>query len=196
MEPRVSALVLAAGLSRRRGRTKQLLPLGDKPVIRRCVDALLAAGIPDIVVVTGRDNGIAGTLRGLPVTVAVNGAQESDMAESVRVGLKFCNPHSSGVLICLSDHPLVKPSTMAALVREHKRAPDSIIIPSSGGHRGHPTLFPLSCVRELFLGGTLRDIVHKDAQRVMLLNTDDVGIVLDMDTPEDYERIQRKIGNL
>ncbi len=178
------------------GQTKQLLPLGDKPAIRRCVDALLAAGIPDIVVVTGEDNGIAGALRGLPVTVAVNGAQESDMAESVRVGLKFCDPHSSGVHICLSDHPLVLASTMAALVREHKRAPDSIIIPSSGGYRGHPTLFPLHCVRELFLGGTLRDIVHKDAQRVMLLNTNDDGVVLDMDTPEDYERIKRKIGNL
>ncbi len=194
MEPRVSALLLAAGLSRRMGRTKQLLPLGDKPVIRRCVDALLAAGIPDIVVVTGRDNGIAGALRGLPVTVAVNGAQESDMAESVRVGLKLCDPHSSGVLICLSDHPLVLASTMAALVREHKRAPGRIIIPSCGGRRGHPTLFPLPCVREIFLGGTLRDIVQKDAQRVMLLDTCDEGVVLDMDTPEDYERMKRKIG--
>ncbi len=178
------------------GRTKQLLPLGDKPVIRHCVDALLAAGVPDIVVVTGGEtDAIADALHGLPVTLAVNGVQESDMAESARVGLKSCDPHSSGVLICLSDHPLVAPSTLSALVRAHERSPDRIIVPCSGGHRGHPSLFPLSVARELFLGGTLRDIVRKDGQRVMLMNTDDEGVLLDLDTPEDYEHLKKKIGD-
>ncbi len=177
------------------GRTKQLLPLGDKPAIRHCVDALLAAGVADIVVVTSREkDGIADALRGLPVTMMVNDAQGSEMAESARVGLKSCSSYSSGVLICLSDHPLVAASTMEALIQEHKRSPDKIIIPCSGGRRGHPSLFPLPVAQELFLGGTLRDIIHKNEQRVMLMDTNDEGVVLDMDTPEDYKRMKRKIG--
>ncbi len=177
------------------GRTKQLLPLGDRPVIRRCVDALLAAGVPDIVVVAGREmDGIAGALCGLPVVVAKNDSPESDMAESARVGLTSCDPRSSGVLICLADHPLVMPITVTALLLEHGRSPDRIIIPCLAGRRGHPSLFPLPIARELFRGGTLRDIVQRDPDRVILMETEDEGVLLDMDTPEDYERLKSKIG--
>ncbi len=177
------------------GRTKQLLPLGDKPLIRHCVDSLREAGIADIIVVTGREkNGIAGALYGLPVTVVVNGAEESDMAGSARAGMQSCDSRASGVLVCLSDHPLVLPSTIASLVRAHRASPDRIIIPCSGGRRGHPTLFPLPMARELFRGGTLRDIVRSDPDRVELMDTDDEGVILDIDTPEDYDRLKRKAG--
>ncbi len=176
------------------GRTKQLLPLGDRPVIRRCVDTLLAAGVPDIVVVAGREmDEIAGALSGLPVVVAVNNAPESDMAESARIGLKSCDPRSSGILICLADYPLVMPATMQALILEHARSPDRIIIPCFAGRRGHPSLFPLPVARELFRGGTLRDIIQRDGERVVLVETEDEGVLLDMDTPEDYERLKAKI---
>jgi molybdenum cofactor cytidylyltransferase len=176
------------------GQTKQLLLLGDKPVIRHCVDAFLAAGVPDIVIVAGKEkDGITEALRGLPVTLAVNAVQESDMAESARIGLKSCDPCSSGVLICPADHPLVMPKTVAALILEHSQSPERIIIPCCSGRRGHPSLFPLPVARELFLGGTLRDIVRRDGERVMLMDTEDDGILLDMDTPEDYERLKGKI---
>ena len=49
MEPIVSAVLLAAGLSSRMGRSKQLLLLGNKPVIKHCLDVILASGIRDIV---------------------------------------------------------------------------------------------------------------------------------------------------
>jgi molybdenum cofactor cytidylyltransferase len=176
------------------GQTKQLLLLGDKPVIRHCVDTFLAAGVQDIVVVAGKEkDGIAGALRGLPVTLAVNAAQESDMAESARIGLKSCDPYSSGVLICPADHPLVMPKTVATLILEHRQSPERIIIPCCAGRRGHPSLFPVPVARELLLGGTLRDIVRREGERVMFMDTDDEGVLLDMDTPEDYERLKGKI---
>ncbi len=110
MEPPVSAILLAAGSSRRMGRTKQLLLLGDKPVVKHCVDSLWEAGIREIVVVINAcGNGLAEHLRGLPVTVAVNENADSDMAESVRIGIKRLRKFSAAVLICLSDHPLVAP---------------------------------------------------------------------------------------
>ncbi|HYA88288.1 MAG TPA: nucleotidyltransferase family protein [Nitrospirota bacterium] len=172
------------------GRTKQLLLIDEKPVIRHCIDALQAARITEIVVVvTAEDNGIVDTLRGLPLIFAVNTSKDSDMAESVKAGLTALSPSTSGVLICLSDHPLVRPETIEALITEHLNLPDKIVIPCYNGRRGHPSLFPKSVVQDLRCGGTLRDIIRKEQHRVVLIDTGDEGVVLDMDTPEEFNHI-------
>jgi CTP:molybdopterin cytidylyltransferase MocA len=182
------------------GQTKQLLQLGEKPVIRHCIDALLTARVPEIVVVVkAENNGIVDALRGLPLIVSVNAAPGSDMTGSVRIGLKAVGPAASGVLICLSDHPLVRPETIEALIAEHVSVPDKIIIPCYDGRRGHPSLFPRDTLRDLPAGSTLRDIIRQEPHRVVTIDTGDHGVVLDMDTPEEFhhivEAMRRKHGS-
>lgn len=194
MGPNVSAILLAAGSSRRMGRSKQLLPLDDKPVIRHCLDALIAADIRDIVVVVSApENGVTAALKQLPVTVAVNNLPGSDMAESVRTGLRRLDNQPTGILVCLSDHPLVSAETIRTITRHHGETPDPIIIPCHGSKRGHPTLFPSRIIREILSGGTLRDIVGRHGGMIRLVDVKDEGVVLDMDTEEDYHVIVRKI---
>ncbi len=193
MEPKVSAILLAAGSSTRMGRPKPLLPLGDKPVIRHCLDALLAAGIMDIVVVVGMPgNGIVKMLRGLPATIAVNNMPGGDMAESVRTGLRALDGSPSGILVCLADHPLVTQDTIRALIRQHRKTPDAVIIPAYQGKRGHPTLFSNKIITEVFSGITLRDIIKNNSHAVRTIEVDNEGVVLDMDTEEDYRLIVQK----
>ena len=195
MEPMVSAVLLAAGLSSRMGRAKQLLVLGDKPVVRRCLDALLDAGIRDIVVVINLQGGaIAETLCGAPVNILVNDIPNSDMAESMRIGLRGLGHKPTGVLVCLSDHPLVSAKTIGVLCNEHRADQEKIIVPIYNGRRGHPTLFPATIIQELFSGMTLRDIIRSNPQRVRSVDVDDEGIVLDMDTEEDYRTMVEKIS--
>lgn len=195
MEPIVSAVLLAAGLSSRMGRTKQLLVLGDKPVVRRCLDTLLDAGVRDIVVVIGLQGGdITETLRGAPVNILVNDIPNSDMAESMRIGLRGLSHKPTGVLVCLSDHPLVSTKTVSVLCNEHRVDQEKIIVPVYNGRRGHPTLFPATIIQELFSGMTLRDIIRSDPQRVRSVDVDDEGVVLDMDTEEDYRNMAEKIS--
>jgi molybdenum cofactor cytidylyltransferase len=168
------------------GRTKQLLQLGDKPVIRHCIDALFAAGITDIVVVVGKEESeIIPSLQGLPLFIAINDKPDSDMAESVRAGLRRLGP-SSAILAFPSDHPLVLPETIKVIISEHRASPDTIIIPAYDNRRGHPTLFPRLIIDEIFSGITLRDITRKDPARVKIVPVWDKGVILDMDTPEDY----------
>ncbi len=194
MERRVSAVLLAAGSSARMGRSKELLPLGDKPVIRHCVDAMIAADIRDIVVVVRPDpDGAPKALTGLPVTIVENSDPKSDMAGSVRTGLRALDRSSSGVLVCLVDHPLASSDSMKELLRAHRESPDKIIIPAYNGRRGHPSLFPMTVLQELFVVETLRDIVKKDGGRVRVVDVSDEGVVLDMDTREDYERVLRRM---
>jgi molybdenum cofactor cytidylyltransferase len=185
----VSALLLAAGSSSRMGQTKQLLQLGEKPVVRHCADALVAARIPEIVVViSAADHEVRQALSGLPVTFVVNVSPGSDMAESVRTGLTAVGS-PSGILVCLSDHPLVRPETIEALATEHLNIPDKIIIPSYNGRRGHPSLFPKRILQDLHPGVTLRDIIRKEPHMTETIDTGDEGVVLDMDTPEEFHYI-------
>jgi molybdenum cofactor cytidylyltransferase len=179
------------------GRTKQLLLLGDKPVVRHCLDALLASGIRDIVVVVGlQGEDIAETLSNAPVNIVVNETPNSEMAESIRTGLRGLGHKPTGVLVCLSDHPLVSTKTISALSNEHRQDAGKILVPVYRGRRGHPTLFPATVIQEIFSRMTLRDIIRSDPRRVRSIDVDDEGVVLDMDTGEDYQTMLEKIRGM
>ncbi|MEW5744683.1 MAG: nucleotidyltransferase family protein [Nitrospirota bacterium] len=172
------------------GQAKQLMPLQGKPIIRRCLDTLREAGLESIVVVLGARSGeIAGVLGGLPVTIVLNEQPGSDMAGSVRAGLAAVSDQCSGVLLSLADHPLVSPATIRTLVARHGEHPGSIIIPVHEERRGHPALFPYHALKEIYTEMTLRDIIRKAPGRVHCVAVQDPGVILDMDTREDYERI-------
>lgn len=175
------------------GRPKQLLPLPDQPAIRVCVQNILAAGVEDVVVVLrGQDeDAVRAALSDLPVTVVRNPDTLSDMAGSARLGIRAVSPAASGLLICLADHPLVAPETLHTLIAAHWERPDYIIIPLYRGRRGHPTLFPFAVIAGIASGGTLRELIARHHDKVRTLDVPDEGVVLDMDTEEDYQRILR-----
>ena len=143
METKVSAILLAAGRSERMGAPKPLLPLQGRPAVVRCLESLRDSGIAEIVLVVNPEGGdIVIAAKDIPARVAVNELPGSDMAASVRAGLAVVDRDATGVLICLCDHPLVRPETIEAMVSLHARHPDAIIIPAYRGRKGHPTLFP------------------------------------------------------
>jgi molybdenum cofactor cytidylyltransferase len=181
------------------GQSKQLLPLDGKPFICHCIDALASSGIRDIAVVLGQNSEmIKKVLTGYQVQILFNSDAASDMAQSVRVGLSgLCEPGMplSGILISLSDHPMVHSETLKTLITTHSKEPDVILIPAFKGKRGHPTLFPLTILSEIRVGGTLRDIVNRHPERVRILEVMDEGVVIDIDTIDDYETAVRKLKN-
>ena len=177
------------------GQSKQLLPLEGKPVIRHCIDCIIAADIDEIIVVLGRDSEeLLKTLHGLPVKAVLNEELGSEMATSVRIGLREVNPYASGVLVSLSDHPLISKETLKNLLRIHHEAPAKIIIPVYKERRGHPTLFPRHVIDEIFKGGTLKDLINRNPERVRTVEVIDEGVIIDMDTREDYERVLGKLA--
>ena len=190
MPRRVSAVLLAAGSSERMGRPKQLLPLGDRTVIEHCIDSIVNAGVEEVVVVLGpKCREIEELMRPLPVAIAVNDREKSEMAESVRAGLRAVSADATGILICLSDHPLVMTETIRAVVALHGDDPESIIIPSLNRKKGHPTLFPRKTIEEIFVRDSLREVIGAHAEKIRYLDASDEGVLLDMDTPEDYARV-------
>ena len=175
------------------GLIKQLLPLPDGPVINYCLRNIIASGIKDIVVVLGKNSPeLLDALRGFPVWVAINNTSQSEMADSVRTGLGHIQASSTGVLVCLSDQPLVSIETLKSLTQLHLEHPDKILIPVCNGKKGHPTLFPPSTLKEIFPDLTLRQIITRDPGRVIYHDLSDEGTIIDMDTMEDYLKVLEK----
>lgn len=186
----VAAILLAAGQSTRMGSCKQLLPLIGGTVVVRCVRALVSGGVGELVVVVAEEgNGVADAVRDYPVRIVANSEGEGDMASSVRAGRDFMVSEASGVIIALCDYPLVTAATITRLQAAHGDFPDGIIIPCCREQRGHPLLFPRQTLNELAGNMILRDLVRRDPGRVICLDVNDPGVLLDMDTPEDYRRI-------
>ena len=193
----VAAIVAAAGLSKRMGCCKQLLQLGGKTALARCLDTLLAGGIREIVVVVGVQGELVAAEAGrFPVQVVVNNDPAGDMASSLRVGRAALSAATRAVIVALCDYPLVQPATVAELTMAHAMEPGRIVIPSHGGRRGHPLLIPRTVLEELQDELTLRDVVRRDQRRVSFLPVEDPGILSDMDTPEDYRHLCGLLADL
>ena len=141
---------------------------------------------------------VAAILEDLPIKIINNTLPGREMATSVRLGLQAMNPRAAGALVFLADHPLVQADTLRQLTAKAAELPEEIIIPTFQGRRGHPTLFPKNLLAEIYQGFNLREIITKHADRITYVAVEDEGVVLDMDTPEDYRQICRRLrgGNV
>jgi CTP:molybdopterin cytidylyltransferase MocA len=196
MGSNVSAILLAAGLSQRMGIKKQLLPVQGRPAVVRCLESLRDSQVADVVIVVNPEGGdIVNATKEFLVKVAVNELPGSDMAASVKAGMACIDNDATGIMICLCDHPVVRPETLGAMISSHSRKPDAIIIPIYRGRKGHPTLFPRFILEDIGKLATLRDVIRQHFTKISLLDVDDEGVILDMDTPEDYVRIRDRSGS-
>jgi molybdenum cofactor cytidylyltransferase len=194
MPPRISALLLAAGSSTRMGQPKALLPIQGQPVIRRCLTTLLQGSIGEIILILGPEaETVAAILEDLPIKIIYNTLPRSEMATSVRLGFQAMDPQAAGAVVFLADHPLVQADTLRQLTAKAAGSPEGIIIPTFQGRRGHPTLFAKNLLADLYQGFNLREIIQRHADKTVYLAVEDEGVVLDMDTPEDYREICRRL---
>jgi CTP:molybdopterin cytidylyltransferase MocA len=176
------------------GQPKALLPIQNQPALLRCLATLRHGAVWEIIVVLGPDSAAeADLLKDMSIKVMFNTLPQSDMATSVRLGVQAMHQQSAGALVCLVDHPLVQPDTIQHLVAKALETPERVIIPTFQDRRGHPTLFPRSLLAEIYQGFNLREIIGRHPDKATLLPVADEGVVLDMDTPEDYQKICRRL---
>ncbi len=189
----IAAIVLAAGLSRRMGQPKLALPWGDTTVIGQVVAVLSAAGVAEIVVVTGgARQELETTLRGTPARLAFNPRFEaSEMIDSLQVGLAQLPPIVEATLIALGDQPQIQLPVVQAVLKAYAEHPSRLIVPSYQMKRGHPWLVVRSLWAELSQirpPETLRDFLGRHTEEIYYLPVSTDTILRDLDTPADYAR--------
>ena len=188
----IAAIVLAAGLSKRMGQPKMVLPWGGKTVIGQVVDSLITGGIDQIIVVTGGTRLLVEeALPTQPVTFANNpNYANGEMLSSLQVGLQRLDFGIESFLMVLGDQPQIEPATVSGLIDAFKKTSCRILIPSYQMRRGHPWLIERSLwqgILALQPPATLRDFLKGVEKEISYLPVDTPSILNDLDTFEDYQ---------
>lgn len=200
----VGAIVLAAGTSSRMGQAKQLMPWGDKPMVRHVVDVLVEGGadVRGIVVVVGyREEEVGAALNGSAAVTAFNQHYADDsMLRSLQVGLRTIQSLDAipqAVLAALGDQPQITTDVVQAVITRWREGGEAIVAPRFGGQRGHPILFDRSSWVEVLAAppvGSPRDILGAFAGRTAYIDMADDSVLRDIDTLEDYRReLERRV---
>jgi molybdenum cofactor cytidylyltransferase len=190
----VAAILLAAGQGSRMGGGKLLLPIGDVTVVERAAKSLIDVPVADLIVVVGTYGlAIKRQLSDFPARFVLNPDPSSEMAESIRCGLKIVDTASvEAFLVLPADMPLVSPETIRFLVDSLLASDKSIAVPVFQGRRGHPVVFRSSLYETVLNFRSpqgIRPLVHGDPSKVLLVEVDDEGVIADLDNWDDYRRL-------
>lgn len=190
-EYRFGAVIPAAGLSSRMGAFKPLLPYGGLTVIEASVGSAMPFVDTAAAVLGNRADALREVLGrfGPRLTTAVNPDYAvTDMLASVKIGLRAMGECDAFFLLP-ADMPAIPAAVYEALIAAFDGTCD-VIYPVCGGRRGHPPLIHARLIPDILAyegGGGLRAILS--GRSVRTVDVTDEGIVLDLDTPEDYNRI-------
>jgi molybdenum cofactor cytidylyltransferase len=191
----VAGIILAAGESKRFGQPKQLLDWKGQPFVRVVAQTALEAGLSPVLVVTGANApSVESAVKGLEITVIHNADWKSGQGSSIRAGIAALTlpslPMVGGAIFLLTDQPQVTTSILRGLMEKHAEGLYPVVAPMVMDQRANPVLFDRATFSDLTtlegdVGG--RAIFHK--HRVEYLPWHDDRLLLDVDTPEMYQRL-------
>lgn len=193
----ISAIILAAGLSSRMGAAKQLLKLGEQPIIRVVTKNVLASRVGEVIVVTGhRAEEVGAEICDLPVRIVFNPGYARGQGSSLVAGAKAVSSKALGFIIFMCDQPLITAPLIDHIIENFVNCNCSAMRPTYQGVPGHPVALGRSLLTELVsLNGDegARKILARLGDQVCYLPVDDDAVILDADTPEDLEGIRRRL---
>lgn len=193
---KIAALVLAAGASRRMGRNKMLLRLEGAALVRRAAGRALGAGLSPVIVVLGYEADRArAEVVDLPVTVVINPDFEGPVTSSLHRALDHLAADVEAAVVVLADMVLVTEPMLSALAARVRVTG----APAVASRYGDVIAPPLAFRRELFGElrqwegvGAGRGVVDRHAARAVFVDWAP-GVMDDLDTPEDFRRLQRAV---
>ncbi|MBN1561595.1 nucleotidyltransferase family protein [candidate division KSB1 bacterium] len=192
MPDKIQAIILAAGESRRMGRLKPLLRIGDKTALGHIVEQLQNAAIDTIHIVVGyeaeriiRESGVAGHF-------VVNERYPLGQFSSLQRGIAALS-ECAVAAVCLVDQPQIQPAWILALIAGLQPS-IKIVRPSFHGSSGHPVLYTQSLFQEILAmppTATAKELMRSYAAQTVFVDMDSEAILYDADTPADFAAMKR-----
>jgi molybdenum cofactor cytidylyltransferase len=190
----ISAIILAAGQSRRMGRPKLLLPWGSMTVLQSVMAAFQKAGLEDILVITGAQHEAVERLVGSLAQAVYNpDFAAGEMLSSIQGGLAARMNSSDAAIIALGDQPQVQAETIERILQAADEGASGLVVPSHDNHRGHPWFVRRDYWEEIIgmrAPASMRDFFQLHQAEIKYVPIDNPSILADIDTPEDYLKYQ------
>jgi molybdenum cofactor cytidylyltransferase len=199
----VTGVIVAAGRSSRMGRPKALLPAGDgQTFLSTLLRTLTDGGADEVLVVTRQGDAALGREIARAADAGVARARQvqnpaadrGGQLSSIVAALGVVDAQSSAILVLPVDMPLVRASTVRRLIEAFRGSQALILRAVHGGRHGHPVIFSRKVFEDLRRADPAvgaRAVVH--ARGAVDVPVDDRGVLEDVDTPEDYERLFRRL---
>jgi molybdenum cofactor cytidylyltransferase len=193
----IIAVVLAAGESSRMGRPKALLPIEGVRFIEKIVNALKSTRVGKTIIVLGHNaEEVRRKIADLSVDVVINpdykqGQLSSLMAAVRSIASSADAGDADGILVHLVDHPYISPDLVNLMIERFYESKKLIVIPRYRERRGHPVILSKLLFEELLatpLDQGAKAVVHAHSSETLEIVTDDEGVTIDIDTPEEYRR--------
>ena len=194
----ISAVILAAGESRRMGKqNKLLLPIGGEALLVKLVASVCASDVGQVLVVIGHEaEKIMRELNELPLNFVYNPNFSEGMTTSIKYGVKVVSHECDGLLICLGDMPFINTSEINKLihayVKNRIKGEGLIVVPVFKRQRGNPVLFSIEFRNDILehkKESGCKEVIMKNSDSVMEIEMDDENMLLDVDTMEDYQTV-------
>ena len=194
----ISAVILAAGESRRMGKqNKLLLPVGGEALLVKLVKSVCASDVGQVLVVIGHEaEKIRRKLKESPLNFVYNPNFSEGMTTSIKSGVKEVSRECDGLLICLADMPLINTSDINQLIHAYvqNRIKEKrlIVVPVFQGQRGNPVLFSSEFRNDILehkKGSGCRGVIMNYPEYVKGIEMDNDNMLLDVDTLEDYQSV-------
>lgn len=189
----ISAIILAAGQSRRMGQPKMLLPWGKLTVIEHVITTFLNTGIEDVVVITGGAHELVEeATAAYPVRrIYNNDYANGEMLSSLQCGLNEMADQAQAALVGLGDQPQVQERTIQCVCEAYRESQSDLVVPSFQMRRGHPWLVARPLWDELLQmkpPESPRDFLSRHAGEIHYVEANTPSILADLDTPDDYKK--------
>ena len=186
----VSAILLAAGESKRMGKPKQLMPWGKTTIVEQAIDNLLNSKVSEVIVVLGyRAEEIIEKVATKSIKIAVNPTYHRGMSTSIITGLHLIDDRAKAIMLALADQPLIDSQIINRLIDEFCDHNKGIAIPTYQNKRGHPVIFAIKYKEELLglqgdIGG--RQIIKEHPDDILEVAVASPSINIDIDTTSNY----------
>jgi molybdenum cofactor cytidylyltransferase len=190
---RIAGVVLAAGMSRRLGRPKQLLRIGERTLIEHVVERAMSSSLDEIVVVTGaHGEAVKAALDGRHVRIIINERFREGQGTSLAAGIRSLGDEVDAAVVLLGDQPGIASVVIDRVAEARRERGASIVMAEYGLKRGHPVLFgrehfPALMALDGDRGG--REIIVRHPSEVSVVPADRKSIPPDIDTEEDWRRV-------
>lgn len=190
----VSAIVMAAGLSLRMQQNKLLMKIGEKHIFEFILETINRCKCFNEVVVVANEETILARAAELGFKAVKNEFSHIGQSESIKIGIQSSS-NADGYMFFTADQPFISEETIKKLMAAFKSDQNNIVVPSYNGNVGSPAIFP-SCLKKHLLmlqkdnGG--KAIIKENLERTTKVNICSEMENMDIDTVEDYEKVQKK----